>query len=238
MNSFQDKRGSGWRSGGPTGLQNQLAELSPRLVGSIPTRSRQLAIFLVVFFLIFPENVFGQDSEVELVPVVHLSVQSLDSQEKKVSATGAFIRSLILPGWGQSAAGSPGRGAFYFGVEGASMWMVLKTARTLNSAKRQLKILEDGARVELMTNSLQGSALEEAIKQDPAVIKGSALVEDRSQQREDWMAVSLFFLLFGAADAFVTAHLQDFPEALKPNVEASPELGIELGFSLPMTLFN
>ena len=29
-------------SGGSTGLQNQLAELNPRLVGSIPTRSRQL----------------------------------------------------------------------------------------------------------------------------------------------------------------------------------------------------
>ena len=239
MTRSQNRRGSGWWSGGPTGLQNQLAELNPRLVGSIPTRSRQFIVCVCLSMTIIPGSLFGQNLTSGVVSESTMSGQSLDSQPDRVSATGAFIRSLVIPGWGQSAAGSPGRGAFYFGVEGASIWMVLKTARNVSSARRQLKTLEDGARVELgMSQGLQGSALDQAVKEYKGVSEASTLVEDRSQQREDWMAVSIFFLLFGAADAFVTAHLQDFPEALQASVEVSPELGVGLGLSLPVNLFR
>ena len=117
--------------------------------------------------------------------------------------------------------------------------MVLKTARNLSSARRQLSTLENGARAELaMSQGLQGSALDQAVKEYKGVSEASTLVENRSQQREDWMAVSIFFLLFGAADAFVTAHLQDFPEALEANLEVSPESGVGLGLSLPVNLFR
>ena len=239
MTISQNRKGSGWRSGGPTGLQNQLAELNPRLVGSIPTRSRHFIICFCLYMTIIPASLSGQSLRSGVVSETIMSGQSLDSQPDRVSATGAFIRSLIVPGWGQSAAGSPGRGAFYFGVEGASIWMVLKTARNLSSARRQLKTLEDGARVELaMSQGLQGSALDQAVKEYKGVSEASTLVENRSQQREDWMAVSIFFLLFGAADAFVTAHLQDFPEALEASLEVSPESGVGLGLSLPVNLFR
>jgi hypothetical protein len=39
---------------------------------------------------------------------------------------GAFLRSLILPGWGQAAVNQPVRGAFYFTMEATSLWMVYK----------------------------------------------------------------------------------------------------------------
>ena len=48
----------------------------------------------------------------------------------------------------------------------------------------------------------------------------------------------MFFLMFGAADAFVTAHLEDFPEPLETRIETSPELGVGVSFSLPLNFFR
>jgi hypothetical protein len=36
------------------------------------------------------------------------------------------------------------------------------------------------------------------------------LVRDRENQKEDWITLSIFWLFFSGADAFVAAHLQDF----------------------------
>ena len=60
-----------------------------------------------------------------------------------VSPTGAFFRSLILPGWGQISVDQPGRGAFYFAMEAGSLWMLLKTNAKLNAAKRSNPLDED-----------------------------------------------------------------------------------------------
>ena len=231
--------GSGWRSGGPTGLQNQLAGLNPRLVGSIPTRSRHFILLLLIGSMVFPGVLVGQASAVEGDPTSEVTDKSDDLSKNKVSARGAFIRSLLIPGWGQSAAGAPGRGAFYFGMEGASLWMILKSFKTLDSAKTRLKSAEVAVRTELQsTQELSGSDLDEAVQGDSKVKSAAMLVEDRSQQREDWIAAGMFFLMFGAADAFVTAHLEDFPEPLETRIETSPELGVGVSFSLPLNFFR
>ena len=231
-----EELGSGWRSGGPTGLQNQLAELNPRLVGSIPTRSRHLLMCLICGSVLFTGELFGQNSP----PVEGARIVDTEYLEQdRISARGAFIRSLLIPGWGQSAAGSPGRGAFYFGIEGASLWMVLKTARNLGGARRRLETLETGARLKFTsTEGLKGTALDQAVANDPDVRAAATLIEDRLEQREDWIAVSLFFLLFGAADAFVTAHLQHFPEPLDTKIEANLERGVGVSFTMPISLFR
>ena len=65
------------------------------------------------------------------------------------------------------------------------------------------------------------------------VLNADELVEIRSQQKEDWLAVGLFFLFFGGADAFVAAHLADFPQPLETAIRPLPEMGVELVFSLP-----
>lgn len=59
-----------------------------------------------------------------------------DSTTRPVSAMGAFWRSLVLPGWGQAKVGQPGRGAFYFTMEAASLWMVFKTSQKKSAAER------------------------------------------------------------------------------------------------------
>ena len=66
-----------------------------------------------------------------------------------------------------------------------------------------------------------------------------AVLEDfREQQMEDWIAWTVFMVLLGGADAFVSAHLSDFPAPL--GIEARPvgldgrvEVGISLGVQGP-----
>jgi hypothetical protein len=53
-----------------------------------------------------------------------------------VSPVGALFRSLVLPGWGQTAVQRPARGAVYFAAETASLFMVFKTQAKLSAAQR------------------------------------------------------------------------------------------------------
>lgn len=110
------------------------------------------------------------------------------------SPRGAFIRSLIIPGWGQAWVGAPGRGGVYFAMEAGSLWMVYKTVQKLNEARREEAWL-------LETGQLQPG-------------QQSPLVAAREDQREDWLAVAIFLLLFSGADAYVAAHLADFDDRI------------------------
>ncbi|MGI9180224.1 MAG: DUF5683 domain-containing protein [Longimicrobiaceae bacterium] len=108
------------------------------------------------------------------------------------SPRGAFVRSLLIPGWGQAWVGAPGRGGVYFAMEAGSLWMVYKSWQRLREAREQQAWLRE-------TGRLQPT-------------QESALVQSREAQREDWLAVALFLVFFSGADAFVAAHLADFDE--------------------------
>jgi len=58
---------------------------------------------------------------------------------------------------------------------------------------------------------------------------GSANVASKDQQIQDWTVLWFFNHLFAAADAFVAAHLQDFPKELQ--LETAPG---RIGVRLPM----
>lgn len=128
------------------------------------------------------------------------------------SPGGAFLRSLVLPGWGQAELGSPGRGSVYFALEAASLWMVARSQQRLNSALREQDFRRE-------TGEL-GEREE------------SGLVNARKQQREDWIVLAAFWALFSAADAYVGAYLRDFDA----NVGARPAEGggTELRVSVPV----
>ncbi len=131
---------------------------------------------------------------------------------RRVSPKGAFLRSLVLPGWGQSAVGSPGRGAIYFALETGSLWMVYKSQRKLHFARRNQEYLREVGELE----------------ED----RQSGLVNSREEQLEDWITLSGFLLLFNAADAFVSAHLVDFDERI--GVVPGRRGGAEINVSLPV----
>jgi hypothetical protein len=58
---------------------------------------------------------------------------------------------------------------------------------------------------------------------------GSANVGEKRQQVQDWVVLWIFNHLFAGAEAFVSAHLQDFPKDLK--LRAAPG---SIGVSLPL----
>ena len=140
---------------------------------------------------------------------------------------------MVVPGWGQAAAGSPGRGAFYFTVQSVAVWMILKTNKLLGSASDIVDMRRLDASERLMADPLVDPVdLAAAIEADLPVLSTLELEEIRRQQREDWIAFAVFFLLLGGADAFVTAHLADFPEPLETVIRPLPNMGVEFGFRL------
>ena len=130
----------------------------------------------------------------------------------RITPRGAFLRSLVLPGWGQSEIGAPERGVVYFALEAGSLWMVLKSHRRLEQAYDREEILKrTGAIPETRT---------------------SGLVRSRRAQREDWIAISVFWLFFSGADAFVGSYLRDFDAAVEAG--PGPSGGVQVGGSIPV----
>jgi hypothetical protein len=128
------------------------------------------------------------------------------------SPRGAFLRSLVLPGWGHAWVGSPVRGGAYFVLEAGALWMTYKSHQQLREARRQERWLRDTG--QLLPNQQH------------------QLTRWREDQVEDWVTVALFLLLFSGADAFVSAHLADFDERV--SVAPAPGGGVQVRASLPV----
>jgi hypothetical protein len=98
-----------------------------------------------------------------------------------VRPMGAFLRSLLVPGWGQAVTGRHVTGAVFAAWEGVTAMMTLK-------AKSEMHYLREAR---------------------------SANVPAKRQEVQDWLVLWVFNHLFSGAEAFVAAHLQDFPKDLK-----------------------
>ena len=147
------------------------------------------------------------------------------------SPAGAFLRGAAIPGWGHAASGSLTRGAFYFGFEAAAGWMLLKTMRRLGSARQQLSLWEGRVTERLLRSGVtEPDKIEAELGRDEEVLRLRSLVDAREEQREDWFAVALFTLLMSGVDAFVSAHLQNFPDPL--TVEGG-DSSVEVAVRLP-----
>ncbi len=151
-----------------------------------------------------------------------------------ISPAGAFLRGALIPGWGHTTTGSMTRGAFYFSVEALAGWMVYKTQRRLAVARDQAAIWEELATAELAAMGVtEPDQVEAALEQHDQVARFRGLVDARGEQREDWVAVALFTLLLSGVDAFVSAHLSEFPEPL--TIEGDPSGGtVELAVRIPV----
>ena len=176
------------------GLQNRYGACRASRVGSTPTRSRHFVSVLGLVGLLLSvapalaQEPAAEDSTAQAPPAVvsepvvvtdsaGAQAAAVDSAGPPVSAMGAFWRSLVLPGWGQAKVGQPGRGAFYFTMEAASLWMLFKTSQKKAAAER-------------------------AGDED--------LAAARKDQQEDWIVLAVFWALFSAVDAWVSAHMWEF----------------------------
>jgi hypothetical protein len=113
----------------------------------------------------------------------------------RIRPIGAFLRSLLVPGWGQAATGRHVTGAVFATWEGVSAMMTLKAQSELNYLRETR----------------------------------SSLIDAKKQEVQDWIVLWVFNHLFSGAEAFVSAHLQDFPKDL--HVRAFPG---GVGISLPV----
>lgn len=150
------------------------------------------------------------------------------------STSGAFLRGVLLPGWGHAVSGSKTRGAFYFSAETLAGWMLFKTWRRLGAARDQVSLLEAELTAALAARGVTDLAeVEAALDEHERLAEARGLVDAREEQREDWIAAAIFALLVSGVDAFVSAHLKDFPEPL--TIEGDPAGGrVEVGVRVPL----
>ena len=130
-----------------------------------------------------------------------------------MSPRGAFLRSLVLPGWGQAYVGAHTRGAVYFSLVGGSLWMTYVARRQLEDARAEQEHLRAAGIL-------------------PDDEGDSGFVEARGRHFEDWVALSVFLMFFSGADAYVAAYLADFDERI--GVWPGPEGTVQLRVDLPL----
>ncbi len=94
---------------------------------------RQAAVPLAALALLLavPGDVAAQE---EAQPQTEAAADSFFPQSP-ISAGGAFLRSLVIPGWAQAELGAESRGAFYFLAETFCIFMVARTSIRLDYAR-------------------------------------------------------------------------------------------------------
>jgi hypothetical protein len=113
-----------------------------------------------------------------------------------VRPMGAFLRSLVIPGWGQAVTDRHVTGAVFIAWEGVTAMMTIKAHQEANYFKSI----------------------------------GSPNLRLKRQEVQDWLVLWVFNHLFSGAEAYVSAHLRDFPGDLQ--VRAFPG-GIGVSIPLP-----
>jgi len=158
------------------------------------------------------------------------------------SPRGAFLRALAVPGWGHLHIESYTRGAVYFSLQSASWFMLVKTLRRLDEVKDRNGQLTALARDSLAA-AMAADTMLARVLQDPAAYEAAlltypglrdtrSLVNARRQQRQDWITYTLFFTFAAAVDAYVSAHLKDFPAEVI--AEPGSSGGLTLGVQVPV----
>jgi hypothetical protein len=179
----------------------------------------------------------------DTVPVV---VDRPAQDFRPATPRGAFIRSLVLPGWGQAMFDANVRGGVYFSGWAGNWFMNFKNHVRLKEARNRLDLRTEQIRDSLIysppgpdlppnPDSMRAvldttNLLQTTVRADITGSNLQALVSSRRQQREDWIAWSLFWLLAGGIDAYVTAHLADFPAVIdvEPHMDGSVSLRVDV----------
>lgn len=155
-----------------------------------------------------------------------------------VSPGGAFLRAVLVPGWGHVAIGSYGRGGFYFAVEAATAYGLLRTRRRLSEARERAGLRESVLRARLAAEGVTDPTEIEAAVEDDALLNGfQDLVTSRQGQQEDLVAFGIFLLFLSGADAYVSAHLARFPAPIEVQVAPVTSERAEVAIRIPIPNF-
>lgn len=139
--------------------------------------------------------------------------------ENPPSPGGAMLRAILLPGWGHASIGAHTRGGFYFAAEVGAASMFLRSRWRRGEAQERVALRERVLRSALEAEGISDpTEIDERLGDDPALAGARRLVDARGGQQEDWLALGIFLMLLSGADAFVSAHLGNFPEPIAPEV--------------------
>jgi hypothetical protein len=196
-------------------------------------RSTRVACAVLAVVVVCPALVTAQERRTGTVPVQEEATRP----PVTISPGGALWRAFLVPGWGHAAIGSYTRGGFYFALQTATVYTLVRTRLRLNEAESRLRFREDVVRRKLMAEGIVDPAqLDELVTDDQGVEDLTSLIDSRKEQREDLIAAGLFFLLISGVDAYVSAHLAHFPEPL--DLEAVPVGDGRFEMSLKLRLSN
>ncbi|MSR35930.1 MAG: hypothetical protein EXR95_04690 [Gemmatimonadetes bacterium] len=159
----------------------------------------------------------------------------LPDVDRGTTPGGAFVRALLIPGWGHASVGAYTRGGFYFAAETTTAFLLARTMRRLALAKDARDLREEGLRESLLASGASPDSVAALVDGDPRVARSRRLVRSRRQQVEDWAALGVFAMFLSGADAFVSAHLRNFPEPVSATLEVAPgSAGVTVGLRLPV----
>ncbi len=131
-------------------------------------------------------------------------------RQPPISPRRAFLRSLLVPGWGQTSLDRGTAGGLFVLMEGITAVMIVKSSDDLGRAKNaRADSIFQGFQVNATTGELEmkdGQPVPIFVR-NPLTDRISA----RRQHLEDWIALMAFNHLFAGAEAFVAAHLYDVP---------------------------
>jgi hypothetical protein len=153
-------------------------------VGSIPTRSRQLASWLALAGLALAVLAVPLERGLAQEPPPPPPVRAAPADTNQLKITGvrpmsAFFRSLLVPGWGQARLDRKLTAGLFVMFEGISVGMTMKTLRELHYLER--------------------------------TAADTALLRSKRTQRQDWLFLWGFNHLFSGLEAFVASELHSFP---------------------------
>jgi hypothetical protein len=209
----------------------------------------------VAFTVLLVTSMAREAAAQEAGDTVLTPIQRVDPPMQGVSPRGAMIRSFALWGWGQGAVGSYFRGGVWFSMEASTVYMLFRTIGRLRTAQEFNRRVETFARDSLdriierdtsivrrvLTSPVQEDltnpqTYEAAVSEAPGVATARKLVSARKQQRQDWVTYAIFFTLMSGVDAYVNAHLHDFPTTIATEARRDGSLSISVQVPLPAWL--
>jgi len=177
---------------------------------------------------------FAEHGAAQQVPAPAGVASSSETISLGVSPRGAFVRALLVPGWGHAAIGSYTRGGFYFALETATAYTFIRTRVRLSEARERAALRETLVRARLAEEGVtDAAAIETRVEADQVLQGFEDLVSSREGQQEDLVAWGIFLLLLTGADAYVSAHLRDFPTPIELETSAAADGRPEIRFRIP-----
>ena len=194
-------------------------------------------VLLATFAAVLPARAQQAPTPIQPQPAAE------DTVRRGIKPGTAFMRSVLVPGWGQFSVGAKTRGAIFVALQASSYFMLGKTLSKISDARGveddRVAVVTDSLRTRMTRDTMLNRILSDPIKFSEAVDTTETvedirrLIDSRLEQRQDWVAYTLFFTLASGVDAFVAAHLADFPARITTRPAASGGMHIQVGIPVP-----